>query len=152
MKERCPESRLLGTAILDGYELGFTIYSPERQCGCADIVQCSGGKVFGLLYGVTEKNLEKLDGFEGVPDKYRRISVKVANKVGELKTAESYEVVHKESEYQPPSRAYLELLIHAAERFDFPAEYLNKLRRFACRDGSVSSPLDPQKNRLRGLI
>jgi len=129
MKERCPGSVRLGVGSLDGYELAFTIYSPTRRCGCADVVPRAGGKVFGLLYELTEDDAVRLDEAEGVGGgHYRRISVEVTSASGGRVRAETYEVVHKRSDCPPPSEEYLSLLVNAAERFGFPEEYARKLK------------------------
>ncbi len=121
MRERCPDSELVGVATLKNYTLGFTIYSPTRECGCADIVASEGGNVYGLLYSVSDADLEALDRFEGHPVHYRRITVTVETSDGPV-TAESYEVVDKKSDL-PPSEHYLDLLVGAATRHGFPDEY-----------------------------
>lgn len=128
MKERCPRSILVGKAVLENYQLAFTIYSPERKCGCADIVKSLGDKVYGLLYKLTDNDLKNLDGYEGCPDHYRRITICVIDELREKKNVESYEVVSKAEEVIMPSADYLNLLISAAEYFEFPKVYIQYLR------------------------
>ena len=123
MKNRCPGAQLVGKAALHDYALAFTIYSPERKCGCADIVPDPTRSVWGLLYAMTLKDLEALDICEGTPVHYRRISVAVVDESETTKMAEAYEVVSKASMFQKPSRDYLEKLISAAEKFSFPDAY-----------------------------
>lgn len=126
MCERCPGARLLGNASLAGYRLAFTIFSPKRQCGCADIVPSVGGTVYGLLYRLTEADMAKMDGFEGHPIHYRRITVQVQCDGGKVE-AYSYEVVDKEEGLRP-SVHYLGLLQSASARFGFPETYQEFLR------------------------
>ncbi len=123
MKNRCPGAKLVGKAELRNYVLAFTIYSPERKCGCADIVPNPTQSVWGLLYAVTPKDLEALDVYEGTPMHYRRISVAVVGESETEKTAETYEVVSKAITFQKPSQDYLEKLTSAAEKFSFPDVY-----------------------------
>lgn len=126
MFERCPNAVLVGPATLAEYRLAFTIFSPKRNCGCADIVSCVGSVVYGLLYDLTNADMQALDGFEGHPAHYRRIPVRVKAGDGEV-DAYSYEVVNKQSDMHP-SIHYLGLLQGAAARFNFPAEYQKSLR------------------------
>lgn len=122
MKERCPSAVLIGTATLADYHLVFTIFSPKRQCGCADIVQSSDDTVYGLLYRLTDADMEAMDTFEGVPlHHYRRITVRVGGPSGEV-DAYSYDVIDKQKDLHP-SVHYLGLLQSAATRFAFPVSY-----------------------------
>ena len=123
MKNRCPRAQLIGKAELRNYVLAFTIYSPKRKCGCADIVPDTLQSVWGLLYNVTPKDLESLDFHEGTPVHYRRISIAVVDESKTEKTAETYEVVSKASTFQKPSRDYLKKLTSAAKKFSFPDAY-----------------------------
>jgi gamma-glutamylcyclotransferase (GGCT)/AIG2-like uncharacterized protein YtfP len=125
MRERCPDSELVGVAILKNYKLGFTIYSPTRACGCADIVPSDSDSVYGLLYKLSDADLIALDTFEGHPVHYRRIAVVVETADGPV-TAESYEVVDKKSDFATSER-YLDLLVGAATRHGFPDEYQEML-------------------------
>lgn len=126
MRKRCPGAVLLGRATLVGYRLAFTIFSPARLCGCADIVSSSGDTVHGLLYRLTDADKEALDIFEGHPIHYRRVPVRVSSQSGEV-DAYSYEVVSKRNDLLP-SIHYLRLLQDAAARFGFPNEYQAFLR------------------------
>jgi len=129
MKERCPDMKVLGMAKLPGYALGFTIYSPKRHCGCADVIKDPSKNVYGLLYNVTVKDIKSLDDYEGIPIYYQRISIKVESESLGLVSAETYEVVHKAADFQKPSKDYLDKLIRAAKKFSFPSEYQDFLKK-----------------------
>lgn len=126
MLERCPSAVLVGPATLADYRLAFTIFSPKRNCGCADIVPSVGSVVYGLLYDLTDADMQALDGFEGHPVHYQRLLIRVKTEGREM-DAYSYEVVNKQNDMRP-SIHYLGLLQSAATRFDFPAEYQKFLR------------------------
>ena len=126
MKERCPDSKLIRKAVLKNYRLAFTIYSQKRKCGCADIIKSKGDKVYGLLYTVTESDLNTLDRFEGHPIHYKRFQIKLDNDI----LAETYEVVNKEVLHQVPSKEYLKLLTESAKNHRFPEKYQNFLKTF----------------------
>ena len=85
----------ISKAVLNNYRLDFTIYSPIRKCGCADIVKDNGYKVWGLVYELTEKDLKAMDVFEGHPIHYKRIKVIATNGAGKNIEVETYEVVNK---------------------------------------------------------
>jgi len=127
MKERCPESRLISVAVLRNYRLDFTIYSKMRRCGCADVIKDGGKEVWGLLYILSEKDLQKLDKFEGVPNYYKRIKVDVLDKNNRLFRAYAYEVVNKLG-FQMPSSEYLNIIRNASQKFSFPQNYQDFLK------------------------
>lgn len=64
MKFRCPEATLKGPAILSDYKLTERLF--------ADIDESAGGAVSGLLWSITEKDLQALDRYEGFPTLYDR--------------------------------------------------------------------------------
>jgi gamma-glutamylcyclotransferase (GGCT)/AIG2-like uncharacterized protein YtfP len=121
MNKRCPDAVLIGTATLKGYKLSFTIFSPKRSCGCADITLSPKEYVHGLLYQMNDRDMKLMDKFEGHPKHYRRIYVAVET-TGKDVSAFSYEVVNK-IDGQRPSKHYLGLIKQAAEKFDFPKKY-----------------------------
>lgn len=132
MAERCPKVVLIGSARLIGYRLAFTIFSPKRNCGCADILMSSQDEVHGLLYSVTSKEMEALDRFEGHPNHYRQIQVTVNTQDGEV-SAFSYEVVHKQDSLDP-SKHYLHLITAAADLHNFPTSYRSMLSSIETSD------------------
>ncbi len=129
MKDRCPDSNLVGSAFLSGYKIGFTIFSKSRECGCADIIKSSEDKVWGLLYEISESDLSNLDKAEGHPNHYRRLQVEVSSENGENFTAEAYEVVKKEGEFLKPSKHYLGLMVDVAVEFNFPQDYRDRISK-----------------------
>lgn len=135
MRERCPVSTIVEAASLEGYALAFTIYSPKRKCGCADIVPRADGRVFGVLYALPPDDVARLDAAEGVDGgHYRRVSVLVTGLSGTRFRAEAYEVVRKREDCPPPSTDYMGLLLRAAERFAFPPAYARMLEGIRTSD------------------
>lgn len=129
MISRCPKSAFQFIAKLPKYKLTFTKYSPRWFCGVADIVGDTNFEVWGLVYKITEKDLDNLDIYEGVKNNfYKRITVIVCNEKSSV-NAITYTVVNKENFIQP-SKEYLELIISAAETFAFPTKYISYLKSF----------------------
>lgn len=127
MRERCPDSKLVGKAVLKDYKIGFSILSPSWRGGCADVVQSLGDQVWGLLYEVSEEDLESLNKFEGHPYKYKRFTATVTDESGEQVEAESYEVVERSLEHVKPSEEYIGRMVEAGKLFSFPEQYVRKL-------------------------
>lgn len=126
MKERCPDSKFLGKAVLKNYKLGFTIYSHKRKCGCADIVKAGGSEIWGFIYILSEDDLKELDKCEGHPDNYKRIEVNVTDDLGKEINVFAYEVVNKKS-FEKPSKEYLNIIKTTAKEYNFPEDYQEML-------------------------
>ena len=72
MKLRCPGLKVISPGCLRDYRLDFTHFSSGWSCGVADVVESEEGEVWGVVYEITQQNLESLDSDEGFPDFYTR--------------------------------------------------------------------------------
>lgn len=70
MSRRCPGSQSLGHARLIDYVFRFANH--------ADVVKCRGSYVDGVLWEISNKNLDALNTLEGFPYYYNRRPLKVA--------------------------------------------------------------------------
>ena len=77
MKHRCPDSKLIGVAILKGYRFVYDGYSCLRKGAVANIVKDESEKVFGVLYEISENDERELDCCEGYPNSYDKKEVEV---------------------------------------------------------------------------
>jgi len=125
MLRRCPRFKILGKAKLYGFKLDFTKESSLWEGGVADIIKDLNNYVWGLLYELTEQDLDSLDIYEACPTYYKRKKISVEYKSRNVE-ATAYEVVSKES-FIPPSREYMNVIIKAAIENYFPKEYINFL-------------------------
>ncbi len=123
MRERCPSSRGVERARLDGHRLGFTRFSKRWDGGVADLIRAPDSAVWGVLYHMHLDDLERLDRFEGG---YERIRVRVVA-LGETHEAVSYSV--REKQEHAPRDAYIGKMLHWGKHWAFPASYLDSLRR-----------------------
>ncbi len=112
---------------LCGYSLVFNKKANDGS-GYANICSQRDSVVYGVLYALTEDELQKLDQCEGVPHHYRRITLRVETKEG-LQYAECYVAVEdKVKGGLKPHKDYLQHLIRGAKEYDLPEEYILKLR------------------------
>ena len=74
MKRRCSDSKFLGKAMIEGYWLDFTRESSNWDGGVADIVKDPDNFVWGILYDISDKDLESLDYYEACPVYYSVLS------------------------------------------------------------------------------
>jgi len=135
MKERCKDSKFVCRARLSDFRLAFTRYSSTRRSGVADIRRDPGEHVWGVIYEVSEEDLDALNRFEGYrgPGKdnaYGQLRVRVAKEgVGE-EWVLTYQVAKPAKDHIQPSRYYLQLIIEGAKRWHLPLEYRQRLERF----------------------
>jgi gamma-glutamylcyclotransferase (GGCT)/AIG2-like uncharacterized protein YtfP len=127
MKERCPDSELVNKGYLDGYRLDFTKYAERWNGGVADVIPSEHDRVWGLIYRVTESDLALLDGFEGYPHVYDRTMISINTPEGILNKVWTYFVVEK-NDFIPPSILYLNKIISAAVKHNFPEYYQETLK------------------------
>ena len=72
MKRRCPGAELIGKAVLKNFQLGFKHFS--------NIENIDGKSVIGVLWKISDRDLQALDDDEGLHRHYNRIPVEVHTK------------------------------------------------------------------------
>jgi gamma-glutamylcyclotransferase len=136
MKERCPDSKYVGVARLNGYKLDFTKMSTIRGGGVADIVEAEDDCVYGVLYSIADEDLAKLDVKEQGYTKQIVSCFKYDDLLdynplkGTNIDALVYTVVNKSASTIPPSMEYLKIILDAAFSHMFPTKYQNVIYRF----------------------
>ncbi len=106
MKERCPDSKPLFTAVLPNYKLVFVDWSRQWRGGVASIRSFRGERVRGAIYEVTEACLQRLDRYESG---YNRLKVTVVGEDDEHIEAITY-VKTGRLEDAAPSKEYLAII------------------------------------------
>ena len=107
MLERCPDSKPVFLAILPNYQLVFVGWSRQLRGGVAGIKLYRGNKVTGAVYEVSERDLMRLDNYEG--GNYRRLKVIVFDEDGEPVEAVTY-ISSGQLEETQPSKEYLAII------------------------------------------
>jgi gamma-glutamylcyclotransferase len=128
LQGRCPEAVPYGPALLSGYRIGFRYPSTSFPGGsAADIVRDANARVWGVLFEITEGDIQALDGFEDVDlGGYRRIPIDVLYDGLEVE-AWSYEVIDKLDDDYRPVPEYLELMIEGALQAGLPETYIEEI-------------------------
>lgn len=114
MKWRCPTAVVLGVVTLPDHELKFRLH--------ADIQESLGSTVTGLLWEISEKDLEELDTLEGYPTYYIRKTVTVLHN-DQLVNAIVYQMVDQSYEAEP----HLEYLDCCIQGYDANGMSINQL-------------------------
>ena len=122
----CPRATLVGPARLPGHRLAFSRYSRQRRGGSTDIVPDPEGEVWGVLYEVSDADLEALDRSEDVPAAYRRLTVVVEDAEGRERQAVTF-VANRTGDFLPHPD-YLRLIVEGAEARGLPPHYVDALR------------------------
>ncbi len=109
MLERCPDSKPLFVATLRNYKLVFVGWSRQWRGGITSIKPFRGERVFGAVYELSDRDLRRLDSYEGYPGSYNRLKVTVFDEDGEPVEAITY-IKSQQSEETQPSKDYLSLV------------------------------------------
>jgi len=109
MLERCPDSKPMFIATLHNYKLVFTGWSRQWRGGVASIKPFRGERVIGAIYEVSDRDLRRLDSYEGYPSKYNRFNITVFDEDGEPIKAMTY-IKSGQLEETQPSKEYLSLI------------------------------------------
>ena len=134
MKRRCPEYRLISKGSLSGYRLTFNRFSSGWGGGVADVIQDQDSKVWGLVFEISDSDLERLDRYEGYhkdqTSMYERWKAVIDTPNGQISDVWVYTVVEKQKFVQP-TLEYLQIIKDAAVRWNFPKDYQQTLELVA---------------------
>jgi len=109
MRQRCPDSQPKFIATLPNYKLVFVGWSRQWRGGVATIKSSRGEKILGAIYEISDRDLKRLDSYEGYPANYNRLKVTVFNEDGEPFEAITY-IKAGQIEETPPSPEYLTII------------------------------------------
>ena len=134
MKIRCPESRLISKGSLSGHSLTFNRFSSGWGGGVADVIQDQDSKVWGLVFEISDSDLERLDRYEGYhkyqTSMYERWKAVIDTPNGQISDVWVYTVVEKQK-FVSPTLEYLQIIKDAAVRWNFPKDYQQTLELVA---------------------
>ena len=107
MRSRLPQSQPLRQANLPNYKLVFTGWSRQWRGGSATIKLSRGDRVAGAVYEIAEKDLGRLDSYEGRD--YNRMNVTVFSDDGDAIPVFTYIKAGRLDETHP-SKEYLSVI------------------------------------------
>ena len=99
MSFRCPHSKVVGTAMVKGWELEFR--------GVATIVPKPNAEVPVLLWELDPRDIPALNRYEGFPHLYRQQEIEVETPDGKAK---GMVYLMKQGQISPPSQGYLQTI------------------------------------------
>ncbi len=124
MKKRCPNSRFIKRAYLEGYRFVYDGYSSTRKGAVANIIEKEGSLVWGALYEITQDELSELDKWEGYPKAYDRYKILVKDDQG--KEYKAWVYLRDPKEPGQPSEEYRKRVYEGAKQCNLPDEYIKK--------------------------
>lgn len=130
MKSRCPSARFYGVAELRDHQLAFTRKSRKRGCGVADVITAKGKSVWGVVYEISEQDIDYLDRAEGYQPgrqsnaylREERVVFLNGNEQSPLSVA--IYIANKEKNPPLPNQEYKDLLIKGARFWRLPEDYI----------------------------
>ena len=114
MAYRCPGAHSLGHARLIDHAFRFAVH--------ADVVPCEGSYVDGVLWSITDQDLDHLDQLEGYPTYYGRDRVRVSQG-SRIVLAICYSMQPGRAD-SPPSNSYMNMVLEGYAQHNVPTEQL----------------------------
>lgn len=119
MTARCPSASQVGVAFLPKHTLAFVGYSHSWGGGVATVTPTSG-RVAGILYEVSQDDLDILDLYEGAPHVYTRSRRFVTTGGFAPARRVAWVYSHTGSAPFPPSYAYFAAIAEGRLRAGLP--------------------------------
>ena len=125
MRFRCPTARVIGTAVIEDYEL---LYKGSKTGSYLTIEPKKGAMVPVGVWSVEEADEVALDRYEGYPDFYYKKELQLSIKgirTGKerLRNAFVY-IMHEDRAFGIPTRGYVETCMNGYRTFGFDESFL----------------------------
>jgi gamma-glutamylcyclotransferase len=129
MKSRAGNILEERNAQLPNYELRFN-KKVRGGSGGANVQPAQGKTVYGVLYKIDENAFRSMDRYEGVPEHYRRIEVRVTPDGGPPVGAQVYIAARVEKGLRAAPHD-LNAILEGAGEHSFPEDYLGEIKAAA---------------------
>lgn len=142
MRLRCPDARIAGQTVLEGWELLFR--------GCATIEPNKEKNTPVLVWEISEEDEKRLDVYEGYPHYYRKedLMVEVVSEGAEPKTVTAMVYIMNDGYgHGGPSLYYYRVLYEGYKAFHFPMHVLEgALKRCIDKEAAARMIKEVQHN------
>lgn len=126
MKCRCPSATIVGTAIINDYEL---LFKGSKTGSYLTIEKCEGEYVPVGVWKVTEEDEFYLDRYEGYPNFYYKTEKEVIVKTTDgkkLKVKAFVYIMHEDRLLGKPSPVYVRCCLKGYHNFGFDSKHILK--------------------------
>lgn len=135
MRMRCPGARIIGTSVIEDYQL---LFKGSKTGSYLTIEPMEGAEVPVVIWEVTESDEKALDRYEGYPNFYYKkemtLDIKgIRTKKVRRRDAFVY-IMHEERELGIPSWYYVNTCLDGYHAFGFDEKYLFDAIRISRRD------------------
>ena len=135
MRMRCPGARIIGTSVIEDYQL---LFKGSKTGSYLTIEPMEGAKVPVVIWEVTETDEKALDRYEGYPNFYYKKEMNLDIKgirTGKVRRRDAFiYIMHEERELGIPSWYYVNTCLDGYRAFGFNEKYLFDAIRISRRD------------------
>lgn len=135
MRMRCPGARIIGTSVIEDYQL---LFKGSKTGSYLTIEPMKDAEVPVVIWEVTETDEKALDRYEGYPNFYYKKEMNlditgIKTKKVRRRYAFVY-IMHEERELGIPSGFYVKTCLDGYRAFGFDEKYLFDAIRISRRD------------------
>lgn len=124
---RCPSARIIGTAVIEDYEL---LFKGSKTGSYLTIEPKTGEKVPVAVWSVNADDERRLDIYEGFPTFYYKMEMQIAVKgirTGTVRLRDAFVyIMHEERPLGIPSEGYFNVCLEGYDSFNFEPQLLAK--------------------------
>lgn len=135
MRMRCPGARIIGTSVIDDYQL---LFKGSKTGSYLTIEPKAESEVPVVVWEVTEPDEKALDRYEGYPNFYYKKEMTLDIKGIRTKKVRRREafvyIMHEERELGIPSWHYVNTCLDGYRAFGFDEKYLFDAIKISRRD------------------
>ena len=135
MRMRCPGARIIGTSVIEDYQL---LFKGSKTGSYLTIEPIEGSEVPVVIWEVTETDEKALDRYEGYPNFYYKKEMTLDIKgirTGKVRRRDAFVyIMHEERELGIPSWYYVNTCLDGYRAFGFDEKYLFDAIRISRRD------------------
>lgn len=135
MRVRCPGARIIGTSVIEDYQL---LFKGSKTGSYLTIEPMEGAEVPVVIWEVTETDEKALDRYEGYPNFYYKKEMTLDIKgirTGKVRKRDAFVyIMHEERELGIPSWYYVNTCLDGYRAFGFNEKYLFDAIRISRRD------------------
>lgn len=135
MRMRSPGARIIGTSVIEDYQL---LFKGSKTGSYLTIEPMEGAKVPVVIWEVTETDEKALDRYEGYPNFYYKKEMTLDIKgirTGKVRRRDAFVyIMHEERELGIPSWYYVNTCLDGYRAFGFDEKYLFDAIRISRRD------------------
>lgn len=135
MRMRCPGARIIGTSVIEDYQL---LFKGSKTGSYLTIEPMEGAEVPVVIWEVTETDEKALNRYEGYPNFYYKKEMTLDIKgirTGKVRRRDAFVyIMHEERELGIPSWYYVNTCLDGYRAFGFDEKYLFDAIRISRRD------------------